>query len=85
MRKVDCKGHQRWTKSPASQQQRPHSVDRRPIRTHQKHAPAPSLPALRCAAYLQTRRRSSTTQGVVNSSTSILVTGSVLIEVLIDT
>jgi DNA-binding response OmpR family regulator len=36
-------------------------VDRRPIRTHQKHAPAPSPPALRYAARLQTWRCSSTT------------------------
>ena len=28
-------------------------VDRRPIQTHHRHAPAPSLPALRCAARLQ--------------------------------
>ncbi len=36
-------------------------VDRLPIQTHQKHAHAPNLPPLRCAARLQVRRCSSTT------------------------
>ena len=36
-------------------------VDRRPIRTHLKPAPAPSLPALRCAARPQSWRSVFTT------------------------
>ena len=38
-----------------------HFVDRRPIRTHLKPAPAPSLPALRCAARPQSWRSVFTT------------------------
>src|SRR5262245_51246705 len=41
-----------------------------------KSTRTPSLSALRCAARLRARRCSSTTWGVVNSSTPILVTGS---------
>ena len=36
-------------------------VDRRPIVTHHRRAPAPSLPALRCAARLQPWRCGLTT------------------------